>query len=235
MITVHDGVDVCVKCLQPNLDLFLRVVSPLSESRCDFLAFGRVERHVIDFSRLRVGPPPNDALHKNLVRDVEENKCIALDAGVGKSVRLGSRPRKPIQQPAFFHAVRLCKPLLDDSNDNIIRDKLSRIHELLGLQPNFRASLGRRPKHVPGAQMNHTVPLPYHFTLCSLSTCWGPGNNKFQAPASLLQEFLLGAVLDLGHQNWNDRVIRHEIFNATYNSCRLFQVLRRNRAPGLSN
>jgi hypothetical protein len=67
---------------------------------------------VVDLSRFRVGASAHDALHQDVVRDIEEEKAVGLDARVRESLRLCRSPREAVEEPAPFLAIAFLQAFL---------------------------------------------------------------------------------------------------------------------------
>ena len=64
-------------------------------------------------------------------------------------LRLRGRAREPVEDEAFL-GVRLVDALGHDRIDDVVRDELAPVHDVLGLQPDRRTGLNRGAQHVSG-------------------------------------------------------------------------------------
>lgn len=112
--------------------LVLCVVAALCET-VNNVCWGRLELQVVDFPSLRVEPPPNDTLNKQLVRDVDEQENVRSNAHGFNGLCLLEAAGVAIQQPAMLRDVGLCKSVFHHVNHHLIGYQVSAVHVFLGL------------------------------------------------------------------------------------------------------
>mmetsp|Transcript_35169 Transcript_35169/g.59696 ORF Transcript_35169/g.59696 Transcript_35169/m.59696 type:complete len:326 (-) Transcript_35169:26-1003(-) len=192
-ITSLHGIDIGMELFQPNLHLLLGIIASLFQSRQHLLFLRGAEGHVIDLTGFRIGATSHDAFDEDVVGDVEEDEAVSGNAGVGEGFGLGGCAGEAVEEPAGFDAVGFEETIFDNSNNNLIRYQLARIHKILGLFAHIGTRRNRRPEHIPCTQMNHTVLVLNKFALRSLSTGGGTGNNKLGCIAAGIVGGVIGS------------------------------------------
>mmetsp|Transcript_19530 Transcript_19530/g.30138 ORF Transcript_19530/g.30138 Transcript_19530/m.30138 type:complete len:245 (-) Transcript_19530:139-873(-) len=167
-----------MELFKANFNLFLSVVTSLFKTCKDRFVIRWGECHMINFTGFRVSPAANNTFDKDLIGNIEEDEAISRNTGLGESVGLSRSARKSIKKPSLFLAIFLVQSVFHNSNDNLIGDKLATVHELLGFLSDIRTSCNSCTKHVTSTKVHDTKVILDHFTLGSLSTCRGSGNDK---------------------------------------------------------
>jgi hypothetical protein len=121
------------------------------------LDLGRVEEDVIGAARREVHAAAAHAADDLVVLDVDLHHRVDADLLGLQRVCLDHGPGKSVEEESLL-AVRLRDPLLDQAQDDVIRDQTAGVHDLLGLQPQRSPRLHRRPQHVAGRDLRDPVP-----------------------------------------------------------------------------
>src|SRR5690606_18452790 len=97
------------------------------------------------------GETARDPLNQDRIIDLEldddAERRIPLLQKLVEGCRLRKRPREAVENKAIL-AVRLCDALVDDSDDQLVRNQLPALHDRLDLLAKLRARLDRSPQHV---------------------------------------------------------------------------------------
>ena len=72
---------------------------------------------------------------------------VKVNARVHKRLRLRNGAGHAIQDKTVF-AVFLCQTILDDTDDDLIRDKLAGVHKGFRLETHFRAAFQRLSQNI---------------------------------------------------------------------------------------
>src|SRR5690606_8295622 len=100
---------------------------------------------------LGTGKTARDPLDQDRIIDLELNDevelLIPLLQKIVEGCRLRKCPGKAVENKAIL-AVRLCDALVDDSDDQLVRNQLPALHDRLDLLAKLRARLDRSPQHI---------------------------------------------------------------------------------------
>ena len=91
-----------------------------------------------------------------------------------KPVSLRDGARKPVQDHPL-RTIRILHPLGNHPENDVIRDKITAVHDLSGAQAQLGAGPDRRAKHVAGRQLYHAAIIDQALGLRPLT---GPGRTK---------------------------------------------------------
>ena len=94
-------------------------------------------------------PAATHALDDGFKRDINFQHVVELDTSGLHGICLGNGAWKAVKQKTFV-AVRLGDALLDEIDDEVVTDERSRVHDLFGLNPQWRSGLHGCAQHVTG-------------------------------------------------------------------------------------
>mmetsp|Transcript_13979 Transcript_13979/g.20877 ORF Transcript_13979/g.20877 Transcript_13979/m.20877 type:complete len:212 (+) Transcript_13979:18-653(+) len=176
-VTSLYGIYISVELFKSDLNLLLCIITALFKTGQYSIVLRWRESHVVNLSSIGVSSTSYYTLNKNLIGYIEEKEAVSLKSGSGKSLGLSRCTRESVKKPSVGFAVVFLKTIADNSDNNIIRNKLSSIHGLLCLETNFSSSSNSSTEHVSSTKMNYSVFLLDNFTLSSLSTSRSSRNN----------------------------------------------------------
>ena len=107
----------------------------------------RIVRHVIDAPGAWVHAAPGETVDDHAVGHVDFNHMVDRHAGVAQCVCLRDGPREAVEQETAG-AVGARDALLDERDDELIRDELPAGHHLAHFQPQFGAFLDGGTEHI---------------------------------------------------------------------------------------
>src|SRR5712691_11200574 len=120
--------------LQALPDRFLLVVVSLDQRLAGEVILaghlGRIELDMVDAPRARMHPAPAHALDDLVLVHVDLENEVQLDARTAHRLRLRDGAGKTVEQVPV-PAIDMLQSLLDQTDDDVIRDELTRVHDFL--------------------------------------------------------------------------------------------------------
>src|SRR5262249_5464880 len=141
--------------LEPLLDHFRPIVIPLNQRAATLITDPvLLGPHVIDVvhgDALQAGATPRQAANKLSIRDLKQqisaNMALLTIQNDIQTSSLRNRARKPVENESRL-AIKLLDALLNQPDDNGVRNQRAFIHEGFGFETKRRTLLDRRAKHV---------------------------------------------------------------------------------------
>mmetsp|Transcript_1635 Transcript_1635/g.4742 ORF Transcript_1635/g.4742 Transcript_1635/m.4742 type:complete len:277 (+) Transcript_1635:820-1650(+) len=158
-----DGIHLRVVHLEARQDFLGGVVVTLDDARRHIWG-RRVVRHMVNLAVHGVYPAAGDALHDDIVSDLQMQNNRYLDTSRLQSLGLGPGPREAIQKHTSVRAVSLGQSLLQHRGHQIVRHQPARAHA----RRNLGQELGALPEQVTGRDVHHAVALRQEICLCLL-------------------------------------------------------------------
>ena len=143
-------------------DVVLHVVLGGLGASGQALGLKPLECGVVRTARLLVDPAPTDALLQDRVRHRQRNHAVDLLAlsrqhGIER-LGLGHCAGEPVENEALG-ALGLLDLIADNADDDVVRDKRTRGHQVLGLLADFGTGGHSRPEHVACGELRRAAAL----------------------------------------------------------------------------
>lgn len=139
---------------------FLAVVFALNEPLTGLVVqtrhLRRVEGDVIDATTGLVNTPTRDPLDNVLVRHAYLDNMVDVDLGIDHGLRLWKRPRETVEQETVF-AIGFANSFLDQTDDYVIRDELSGVHDPLRSHSKRGLCRDGGTQHLAGGNLRDAV------------------------------------------------------------------------------
>mmetsp|Transcript_47190 Transcript_47190/g.126208 ORF Transcript_47190/g.126208 Transcript_47190/m.126208 type:complete len:242 (-) Transcript_47190:35-760(-) len=136
----QDAVDLRVVIPQAHPDGFLLIVAAVYEAVHD-LGWRGLELQVVDVAGLGVQTTAAATLHEHLVRHLDEQEFVHLQARIHHGLSLIGGAREAIEEAALLLDVGLHEPVLDEVDDELAGHEAARVHEALRLEAQLGALL----------------------------------------------------------------------------------------------
>ena len=156
----------------------------------DDIGRGWVELQVVDLAGYWVSAAQADALNKNAVGHFELQKYICSNAEVGHCLGLGGSAGEAIEEPALGLDFRLAQLGLHHADDDVVRDKSTLGHVLLGFFAEGSAVLDLLTQDISGADVDDAVGLGDEFALSSFATAWRACDDDLRRAVALVVDAL---------------------------------------------
>src|SRR5699024_1467980 len=160
---------------------------------------GRIEDSVIAAAAGRMNTSAAHALDDVFLGHTDFNDKIHGNAGLLQGFGLRYGAWEAIKQVAIL-AVWLLEAIFDQADDDVIGYQLAGIHDLLGLQSQWRLFLDGSAQHVACCYLRNIELLR---NVACLGAFSGPRwAEKYQSHAVLLKRTLIRVVTDLAGTHW---------------------------------
>lgn len=177
LVVLQHGRGLVVELLQAGAQLLLGVIAALDERLAGDIVFachlGRAEEQVVGAATGGVNQATGDSLDKQLVVDVQVDHLVDADVlllqKAVQNLSLVDGSGKPIKDETLG-ALRALNSLGHNTGNHIITNKLTSVHDRLGLQAHLSASLDGLSEHVAGGQVAQAVLILNSRSLGSLSS-----------------------------------------------------------------
>ena len=138
----------------------------------------------------KVNPAAGHALDDGVIRHNQLDNEVYVNAVGLHGVSLGDGSREAVEQIAV-RAVRLLYAVLDEPDDDVIRDQAALVHDCLGSLSELSAGLYGCPEHVSGGNLGNGILLGQKLRLSSLSGAGSAQQNNLHLLCSQLLRKLL--------------------------------------------
>mmetsp|Transcript_74368 Transcript_74368/g.134024 ORF Transcript_74368/g.134024 Transcript_74368/m.134024 type:complete len:257 (-) Transcript_74368:292-1062(-) len=172
----RDAVNLRMVVAESNTDGFLLVVAAVHQAIHDVRRWGP-ELQVVDLPILRVQAATAAALHERLVRDLDQQEPLDVDASFHQSQGLVWSPRETVQQTAFLLHVVLGESVLHKVDNEVAWHQRTRVHERLCLDAKRSSILDVLPQDVASGDVNVAIFLLDLLALGALTSRWWSGDH----------------------------------------------------------
>jgi hypothetical protein len=134
-----------------------------------------VEKKVEHRPTVFTGPPAGESSHQFLGIHFDIDDMVNRFPHLGKdgleSLGLGNRSWKSIEDKTWI-AIRCPQPLIDDTDDNLVWDKLPLVHKRLGFFSQVSSFLHGSPENIPSGDLRDVITVNDYLCLRPFSRPW---------------------------------------------------------------